>query len=398
MPRFASRRCLPLAALALGLALAMAGVAHAAAPPAPAATASGAATHATREARTKAQLADVRAEIAKIAAAQRATTTERGTISAKLAAQATALNAAANALRETDAAIAAREQSLQNLQQQRTALEAGLANQRDALAELLRAAYMLNHGSDLALLLGHDDIARIDRALAYSRYFQRDRLARIQSLLAQAAQLDALQRSIDAEMTSLQQQRARRAAQQTQLEQARAAQAQLLADADHQLAAQKDRLAVLQRNAAALDALLKQLQNVLVDIPAEVGANAPFAQLRGKLPWPVAGPVKGATGAAANGLVIAATPGAPVHAVAYGRVAWADFMRGYGILVIVDHGNGWMSLYGGNESAAVAAGDWVKPGQVIATVARNSEQGGAWFGIRHNGQAVDPRTWLQPRR
>jgi septal ring factor EnvC (AmiA/AmiB activator) len=96
-------------------------------------------------------------------------------------------------------------------------------------------------------------------------------------------------------------------------------------------------------------------------------------------------------------VVIAAKPGAEVRAVAYGRVAWADFMRGYGMLVIIDHGGGWMSLYGGNESAAVSAGDWVRPGQPIATVARNSEQGGAWFGLRHDGKPVDPHGWFAKR-
>jgi septal ring factor EnvC (AmiA/AmiB activator) len=97
-------------------------------------------------------------------------------------------------------------------------------------------------------------------------------------------------------------------------------------------------------------------------------------------------------------MVLAAKPGSSVRAVAYGRVAWADFMRGYGILVIIDHGGGWMSLYGGNESVAVEAGEWVQPGQAIATVARNSEQGGAWFGLRHGGQPVDPSGWFATRR
>jgi len=143
--------------------------------------------------------------------------------------------------------------------------------------------------------------------------------------------------------------------------------------------------------------LLKQLQNVFSDIPAQLGKNTLFAELHGKLPWPVAGAPRNGSGALALGLVIAAKPGAEVRAVAYGRVAWADFMRGYGMLVIIDHGGGWMSLYGGNESAAVSAGDWVRPGQPIATVARNSEQGGAWFGLRHDGKPVDPHGWFAKR-
>jgi septal ring factor EnvC (AmiA/AmiB activator) len=75
-------------------------------------------------------------------------------------------------------------------------------------------------------------------------------------------------------------------------------------------------------------------------------------------------------------------------------VAWANFMRGYGMLVIVDQGDGWMSLYGGNEAALVEVGDWVRPGQPIATVGRDPEQGGAWFGLRRDGKSVDPHGWF----
>ncbi|MGH8184185.1 MAG: murein hydrolase activator EnvC family protein, partial [Rhodanobacteraceae bacterium] len=375
------QRLLP--ALALCAFAATAGVARAEQAPASSAPS-------TREAATKAKLAAVRAEIARIAEAQHATAAKRDTLNAKLATQAAQLNQAAKALRDTDAAIAAKTAALADLQQQRARIETDLAGQRAALADLLRAAYTLNRGSDLSMLLGDDDIAKIDRALAYSRYFQRDRVARIRALLGKVVQLDQVKASIEADTAALQQQRDQRAAQVTQLEQARAAQATLLAQANRQFAQQKDKLASLQHDAQALDQLLKQLQNVFADIPAQLGKNTPFAQLHGKLSWPVAGKSRSASGTLTQGVVIAAKPGATVRAVAYGRVAWADFMRGYGILVIVDHGGGWMSLYGGNESASVTAGDWVKPGQPIATVGRDSEQGGAWFGLRHDGKPVDP--------
>ena len=373
----------------LALAACVAG-AHAA-PPAAASTSSRAAT-------TKAKLAGVRAEIAKIAAAQRQTATRRDAINVRLAEQATELNHVAKAVRETDAGIAAKTASMADLEARRRQLEARVSGQRAALAELLRAVYTLDHGSNLSLLLGGDDTGRIDRALAYSRYFQHDRSARIRDLLAEVAQLDQVKASIETETAALRRQRDQRAAQSAQLEQARAAQQALLVDADRTLAQQKDKLAALRRDAEALDRLLKQLQNVFSDIPAQVGNHTPFAQLRGKLAWPVAGTPHASPGSLGAGVVIVATPGAAVHAVAYGRVAWADFMRGYGFLVIVDHGGGWMSLYGGNESASVEAGDWVKPGQTIATVARNPEQGGAWFGLRHNGKPVDPQGWFAARR
>ena len=366
-------------------------------PGARAATAAPASSTSAREVVTRAKLTEVRAEIARIADAQHATATKRDAINAKLAAQATQLNQAANAVRESDTSIAAKTAALADLEQQRTALEQKLSGQRTALADLLRAVYTLNRGTDLAMLLGDDDIAKIDRALVSSRYFQHDRVARIRTLLGEVAQLDEVKTSIETEATALKQQRDQRVAQAAGLEQARDAQQKLLAQANAQLAQQKDKLASLQHDADALNQLLKQLQNVFSDIPAQLGKNTPFAKLHGKLPWPVAGTPRNGSGALALGLVIAAKPGTEVRAVAYGRVAWADFMRGYGMLVIIDHGGGWMSLYGGNESAAVSAGDWVRPGQAIATVARNSEQGGAWFGLRHDGKSVDPHGWFARR-
>jgi septal ring factor EnvC (AmiA/AmiB activator) len=382
------RQC--LATMALCASLSFTGTVRADEP----SIASAGGTHAEREAAAKAQLAKVRAEIATIAEAQKATASQRDAIDARLAEQAGQLNQIANAVRDTDAAITAKSASLVDLEQQRAQLEDKLSSQRTALADLLRAAYTLDRGSDFSLLLGDDDIAKIDRALAYSRYFQHDRVARIRALLGQVAQLDRVKLSIQSETDALRQQRDQRSAQSMQLEQARAAQRKLLAEADAQLARQKDQIAALQRNAEALDKLLKQLQNVFADIPAQLGKNTPFAQLRGKLERPVAGTPHNGTGTLAQGIVIAAKPGAEVHAVAYGRVAWANFMRGYGMLVIVDQGDGWMSLYGGNEAALVEVGDWVKPGQPVATVGRDPEQGGAWFGLRRDGRAVDPHGWF----
>ena len=374
--------------------MSLAGSVHADEPPG--SSAKGA--HTEREAATKARLAEVRAEIAKIAKAQHTTAAKRDAIDAKLADQAAQLNQIANAVRDTDAAIAARSASLADLERQHAQLEQELSGQRAALADLLRATYTLDRGSDLSLLLGDDDIAKINRALAYSRYFQHDRVARIRALLGEVAQLDDLEASIEIQTEALKQQREQRSAQAAQLQQARASQQKLLADADAQLAQQKGKIAALQHDADALNQLLKQLQNVFADIPAQLGRNAPFVQLRGKLAWPVVGKSRAGTGTLAQGVVIAAKPGAEVHAVAYGRVAWANFMRGYGMLVIIDHGDGWMSLYGGNEAALVEAGDWVKPGQPIATVGRDPEQGGAWFGLRRDGKPVDPQGWFAARR
>ncbi|HJU06903.1 MAG TPA: peptidoglycan DD-metalloendopeptidase family protein [Rhodanobacteraceae bacterium] len=222
-------------------------------------------------------------------------------------------------------------------------------------------------------------------------------MQRIRSLLGDLSRLEELQRGIQSDQAALQQQRDERAARAQTLQQARDDQQKLLAQADAQLKQQKDQLATLQRQQQDLDRLLEELKDLFADIPKQLGSERPFAQLRGELPWPVAGRARAGDGPLSHGLLIAAEPGTPVRAVAYGRVAWADFMRGYGELVIVDHGNGWMSLYGNNEAALVEDGDWVKPGQPIAKVGRGENQTGAYFELRKDGKPVDARDWLKPR-
>ncbi|MEO6968018.1 MAG: peptidoglycan DD-metalloendopeptidase family protein [Rhodanobacteraceae bacterium] len=351
-----------------------------------------------QQAQAQQKLDAVRAQIGEIAAQQRATAAQRESLNATLTQQARQLSDAARVLHDTDAAIEEKSVALEQLISERVALETKLAGQREALAQLLRAAYALDRGSDLSMLLGNEDIGRIARMLAYSRYFQNDRVQRIRALLADVARLDQVKAGIDADKAALDKQRGEHAARAQSLEQARDAQQHLLAAADAQLAQQKDKLDALQRDAQALNQLLEKLKDVFADIPKQLGVERPFAQLHGQLPWPTTGAAHTGAGVLARGLLIAAKPGAEVHAVAYGRVAWADFMRGYGMLVIVDHGGGYMSLYGNNESALVGVGDWVKPGHAIATVGRGQGQAGAYFEIRKDGKPVDARGWLKPSR
>lgn len=348
------------------------------------------------QAQAEQKLAAVRAQIAQLAQQQHDAAAQRDNINATLGTQAQQLNDAARALHDTDAAIETKSQALAELQDRRAGLESKLAGQREALAQLLRAAYALDRGSDVSLLLGDEDVSRIARALAYSRYFQHDRVQRIRALLTEVAELDRVKQGIESEQAALLTRREQRAQQAQALQRARDAQQALLAQADTRLAQQKDQLAALQRQQQDLNQLLEKLKDVFADIPKQLGGERPFAQLKGKLAWPTRGAVRAGSGVLEHGLVIAAAPGTAVHAVAYGRVAWADFMRGFGELVIVDHGGGYMSLYGGNEATLVEVGDWVKPGQAIATVGRGQQQG-AYFELRKDGKPVAATDWLQPR-
>lgn len=365
------------------------------------------------QAAAKQKLSNLHQQLQALDKRQAATAARRDQLNAELAKQTTALAAAARALRETDAAIAAEQQQLQQLQQQRADLQQKLASQRAAIADLLRASYALGHGSDLRLLLDNEDVGRIARALVYSKYFQQDRLQKVQQLMAGLAQLQTLEQQITAEQQALQVQRDQREKQSAQLAQQRAAQQKLAAAADATYQDQAQRLAALKQDEQSLNSLVARLQQQIDQAmreaaeraaaqqaaarrhskaPPPVAVGGAGANIRGNLPWPASGEVH----SYGNGVLIRAPGGSEVRAVANGRVVYAGFLRGYGMLLILNHGNGWMSMYGNNEALLHNVGDAVKAGQAVGTAsAPTGVNTGVYFELRKNGQPVDPRSWLK---
>jgi septal ring factor EnvC (AmiA/AmiB activator) len=373
----------------------------------------------TEQADAKQRLADLRSKMEALAKEQAETAARRDSANAELAKQANALASAARAVRQTDAELAAKQQQLDQLQQQRTDLKRTLNNQRAAIADLLRATYALGHGSDLRLLLGDEDVARISRALVYSKYFQQDRVQRVQRLMADLAKLQELENAITAEQQALQAARAQREQQAKALAQQRAAQQKLASAANAQYKDQAQRLAAMKQDAQSLDNLLAKLQRAIDEAareaaareaaaraattkkhpghkpppPMEVGSAS--ANIRGNLPWPASGVVN----SYGSGVLIKARGGSEIHAVARGRVIYAGFLRGYGMLLIINHGNGWMSMYGNNETLLHGVGDQDEAGEAIGTAsAPTGINTGTYFELRKNGKPVDPRSWLSQRR
>ncbi|MEO6798353.1 MAG: peptidoglycan DD-metalloendopeptidase family protein [Rhodanobacter sp.] len=364
----------------------------------------------TEQTEAKQKLADLRHKMEALAAEQADTAATRDSVNARLAKQANALAAAAKAARQTDAELAAKQQQLAQLLQQRSALQQTLHSQRAAIADLLRATYALGHGSDLRLLLGDEDVARIARALVYSQYFQRDRVQRVQKLMGELLRLQELEASITAEQQALQATKVEREEHARELTQQRAAQQKLADAADARFKDQAQRLAAMKQNAQSLNHLLAQLQKVIDEAAAQRAAAARSrpghkppptavgsagANIRGDLPWPASGVVN----SFGNGVLIKATVGSEVHAVARGRIIYAGFLRGYGMLVIINHGNGWMSMYGNNESLLHGVGDEVEAGEAVGTAsAVTGINTGVYFELRQGGKPVDPRSWLSKHR
>lgn len=359
-----------------------------------------------KQAQARQQLAELRSKMEALAREQARTAARRDNANAELARQADALADAARALREAEAALAAKQQELEQLQQQRAELEQRLAGQRAAIADLLRATYTLGRGTDLRLLLGDQDLAQIARALAYSKYFQQDRAARVAALMGELGHLQELEARITTEQQALAATRAERADKARALAAQRAAQQKLVAQADAKYKDEAQRLAGMKQNAQSLDHLVDKLQRAIDEAareaareerasPAAPNRAGGKADIRGNLPWPAAGTVV----SYGNGVLIKADGGSEVHAVARGRVVYAAFLRGYGLLVILNHGDGWLSMYGNNESLLRNVGDQVEAGEAVGTASPTTGVNtGVYFELRHKNKPVDPREWLARRR
>jgi septal ring factor EnvC (AmiA/AmiB activator) len=318
-------------------------------------------------------------------------------------------------LREVDLQIQAANLEFRKLEKQRRShLDelAGLERQRndylvrleqrhDQLAEQIRASYRLDSQSRLKLILNQASPAQLGRMLAYYDYINRAQVSKISGLKEAINTLDAMQQSIDQELSRLEMVQTEQRAVMDELDQQRKQRRILLAELDERIDNEESRLRELERNQQDLETLLERLTDVLADIPADLGKHLGIARQKGRIPMPVKGPVRHAFGQSRGGglhwqgWLITAMAGSEVSTIAYGRVAFADWLRGYGLLMIIDHGEGFMSLYGHNESLLYEVGDWVEPGEVISVVGvRTGDDQGLYFELRKNGKSVDPAACL----
>lgn len=368
-------------------------------PPAASAAAPGAEE---REAQSK--LEALRKQIAALAEQRKATEVEKGGAVVELRERETRIAAIARELRQLDERLAEQQRALDQQQVRRVELETRLKTQRDALAALLRSAYALGRHEELKLILQQTEVAATSRVLAYHRYFQRARMGRIEELLADLAELAKVQQAIQAQLAEIAATRGERNGESVRLDGERGERQRLIAQLDSNLRDQSVRLAALGKDEAALVDLLERLRDVFADIPKQLTAAEPFAARRGRLPWPLAGKVtvgfgsSDDSGRAISGIVVAAANGAEVRAVSHGRVAYADWLKGYGLILILDHGDGYMSLYGYNESLLKDVGDWVDAGEAVATAGSSGgrRSSGLYFELRARGKPLDPRGWLKP--
>ena len=382
----------------------------------------GAAAQDSRE--TERKLDRAQRELKAISAERRKLEGQRGSASRELRALDEKLAAASRALHDTEARIARQQEELAELQARRKTLDASLATQKAQLAALLRSAYTIGDDAPLKLLLSQDSVAEANRLLALHRYLQADRARRVDLLTRELRELAEVEQRIAERQRELDATRARQRTQLAALQDERKAHARAVAQLEAKYQDKRSREKALGSNVASLKKLLAELRAAAARAEAERRAAAERARreaartgapppkvtppagtgLRvGGVGWPLSGNLiagyggKLPDGGSSSGLLIGAPAGTPVKAVADGRVVFGDWMNGYGLILIVDHGNGYMSLYARNEALLRDVGDRVKRGDPVATVGNSGTAGpvALYFELRRNGDPVDPGVWLK---
>ncbi len=307
-------------------------------------------------------------------------------------------------LRQTESRLQSVRRQLSGLQRQQKTASRQLSAQRKQLAHEVRSAYAMGRQKQVKLLLNQEQPEAVGRMLIYFGYFSRARAEKIDAMQALLDRLRVLQGDIEQKTSMLAELRNRQKARVTQLAEQKSLRAEAITALNQQLARQGGALKQLQLDEQHLQELVYSLQNLLADIPADANRNKPFGALKGTLRWPARGTLserfgapRGASGLTWQGVLIAAPEGGKVRAVAQGRVAFADWMRGFGLLLIIDHGDGYMSLYGHNQALYKEVGEWVDSGEVVATLGASGGQNhaGLYFELRYKGHPVNPRKWCR---
>ena len=279
------------------------------------------------------------------------------------------------------------------------------SEQQSYIEQQIRAAYEIGNQEYLKVLLNQEDPDEIARMLTYYDYFNQARSEQIESYNLTLLDLDRVTQELAAETVVLESQRRALGTQQKSLANVQKEKRITLKALINQISTTGSELSKLEQDRGRLEQLLGKLQESLANLETP-GSTQPFAGMQGKLLLPVEGRISHRFGNQRNqgklkwhGIFIDAAEGESVYAVHYGRVVFSDWLRGFGLLMIISHGEGYMSLYGHNQALFRETGDWVSAGEVIAAVGDSGGQDktGLYFEIRIDGKPNNPQNWCVAR-
>jgi septal ring factor EnvC (AmiA/AmiB activator) len=300
--------------------------------------------------------------------------------------------------------ITSKKSELKQLRTLKQKSQKKLSLENSTLAKQVYSAYTLGQQEKIKLLFSQQGAGDLQRNLIYYQYFSNarvDLIERVQeninTLLRTEADINKTRQALEASHQQLEHQK-------NQLKENGSKRKTIIASLDKQLKKQGGVLGQLQVDAKELESLINSIEDILVESPEPRFDNRPFAKLRGQLAWPVQGKVKKMFGRQKNlsklrwqGVLIEAPVGRHVRAISGGRIAFADWLRGLGNIVIIDHGDSYLSLYGHNESLFKSAGEWVEAGDIIGSVGSSGGQKkpSLYFEIRKKGRPKNPTKWCK---
>jgi murein hydrolase activator len=349
-----------------------------------------------------AKLAALRARIAELTGRMGSQLAQRDSLSARVRETELAIGAKRQRVEELHVAELAAEHHRSELRAEEGRNLSALQAERASLASQARAAYMIGRQEELKLLLNQSNPASLGRTLTYYGYFAEQRRQKIKSIQSNEARLQQLVAQIEQQTQELQKLQDDATQEIAGLQHARAERTVAVTALTKKLESGNQELGNLKREEQAVESLVADLARMMRDFPTDPSQS--FDRMRGKLPWPVLGrvsaryqaPRENSGGVRWNGVMIETERGAKVRAPFFGRVVYADWLQGLGLLMIVGHSGGYMTLYGHAEVLYKSVGDKVAPGDVIAAL---SDTEGAkpqlYFEIREGRKTVDPKLWLK---
>ncbi|MCK9619741.1 MAG: peptidoglycan DD-metalloendopeptidase family protein [Methylobacter sp.] len=337
-------------------------------------------------------------------------------------------------LKTLQAQVEQKRQNLSKIHQEKQSLQDEVAKQNVELAGQIKAAYAMGQKEQLKLLLNQQDPALSSRMLVYYDYLNKARLAKLANISESMHHLERLGKQQQHETELLEKSLEQKKSEQIAVDDVKKRRAKLLAQLKSDFSSNEQQIIHLRESENKLRNLVSSLQRSTNDLTfeveqtkklhktAEVPAEEPgkdllnskdnfpklegdFFSFKGRLPWPVKGRLTNKFGSVRaesteniwDGVLIDASEGTEIHAITSGKVVFSDWLRGYGLLIIIDHGKGYMTLYAFNQSLYRQVGEWVDAGEVVASVGQSGGRSrpGLYFGIRNNGKPVDPLEWCR---
>ena len=312
----------------------------------------------------------------------------------------------AKKIRAVSAEISRAKRKLAKLHKKRARLQTASKQQAQLLAKQVRAAHSIGKQEYLKVLLNQEQPEQVARTLRYYEYFNEARTDQIKGYKETLLQLQQSEQEINTENEALLLAKNDFEEKQATLNNSKLKRKKILLVLESDIKNKGSELNKLLADRKQLEKLLKAVEETIAELKLPY-ASTPIAKLKGKLPWPTKGKIvrrfgsrDTASNTRWNGLIISAPEGKEVKAIHHGRVVFADWLRGFGMLVILDHGNGYMSLYGHNQTLYKETGDWVNPNEIIASVGNSGGQkrSGLYFEIRRNGDPQNPQKWILARK